>query len=245
MNYSKPNYIHDAAIHNFSAARQILPCILSLKPVNSILDVGCGIGTWLSVAQELGVTEIKGVDGVDLKASELKIPYDSFIQADLTLPFRLDKKFDLAICLEVAEHLPVSAAGTFIESLTSHSDFILFSAAIPGQGGQNHLNEQWPSYWQDLFRKKNYFPCDILRSRFWNNDQVEWWYSQNTVIYSPAAVIQSLDLPVTESVNSLIHPALFVEKIEKVKYLSGLLEKEVWNPTFKTALKHFIKAIIR
>src|ERR1700752_282649 len=124
-------YKHDPVIHNFSAAREILPYVLKLKKINSILDVGCGTGTWLSVALELGVKEIMGVDGAALAQTELKIPVSSFKNIDLTRSLNLNRKFDLAICLEVAEHLPESASKVLIDTLTDHSDFILFSAAIP------------------------------------------------------------------------------------------------------------------
>ena len=170
------NYKHDPAVHNFSAARQILPFLLKLKTTNSILDIGCGIGTWLAVAKELGVRETLGVDGVDLNEAELKIPAENFIKQDLTAPIILNKKFDLLLCLEVAEHLPAEYAKILIDTLTQHSDFIIFSAAIPGQGGQNHLNEQWPGYWQNLFLSNGYYPSELLINTFWNNDEVEWWY---------------------------------------------------------------------
>jgi SAM-dependent methyltransferase len=231
-------------VHNFSAARQILPFLLKLKTTNSILDIGCGIGTWLAVAKELGVKEVLGVDGVDLNDDELKIPAQNFIKQDLTTPIVLNKKFDLLLCLEVAEHLPGEYAKTLIDTLTLHSDFIIFSAAIPGQGGQNHLNEQWPDYWQNLFLNKGYYPSELLINTFWNNDDVEWWYRQNILIYAPKEVLSRLDLPVSNTIKSIIHPELFKEKLQLIDKLNGVIEQEVWKPTFKSALKRLIKSII-
>lgn len=241
----KPIYVHDPVIHNFSAAKQVLPYIFKLKPVDNVIDIGCGIGTWLSVAKELGAKEILGVDGVDLDEKDLKIPLDDFIVTNLTQPFNLNKKFDLLLCLEVAEHLPESSAEILVDSLTNHSEFILFSAAIPGQGGQNHINEQWPQYWSNLFRAKGYFPCDILSIQFWHNEEVEWWYKQNMVIYGTKETFSHLNLPITEQLRSIIHPALFKEKLEKIDQLSSLVEKEIWRPSLKRSLKSLYKAVFK
>ncbi len=238
------NYKHDTTIHNFSAAKQILPFLLKLNPVNSILDIGCGIGTWLAVAQGLGVKETIGVDGVDLTQDELKIPVNHFIKSDLTVPINLDKNFDMVLCLEVAEHLPEKYAKTLIDTLTHHSDFIIFSAATPGQGGQNHLNEQWPDYWQKLFLNNGYYPSEILRNYFWNNKEIEWWYRQNIIIYAPKAVLSALNLPLSEEVKSIIHPDLFNEKLQLINKLNALIEQEIWKPSFKSAFKRLIKSII-
>jgi SAM-dependent methyltransferase len=245
LNTNKAIYIHDPAKHNFSAARQILPYIFNIKKIDSVLDIGCGTGTWLSVARELGVKEITGVDGVNLSQEELKIPFNDFINIDLSLPINLNKKFDLLICLEVAEHLSENSAGILIDTLTNHSDFILFSAAIPGQDGQNHLNEQWPGYWQKLFEAKKYYPCVDIREKFWNNEQVEWWYRQNILLYAPKKAFQLLSLSLAESVNTIIHPALFNEKLDKINELNAFINKEVWNPTFKRSLRNLIKSLVK
>ncbi len=238
------NYKHDPAVHNFSAARQILPYVFKIKPVDSVLDIGCGTGTWLSVANELGVNEILGVDGVDLSEGDLKIPVKNFIKCDLTAPINLSKKFDLLLCLEVAEHLPKEAAKTLIDTLTGHSDFIVFSAAIPGQDGQNHLNEQWPDYWQKLFLSNGYYPSEILRDHFWNNKEIDWWYRQNIIIYSPKTVLSHLNLKLSEEVKSMVHPELFNLKLWYLNNLNRVIENEVYKPNFKTALKRLIKSII-
>jgi SAM-dependent methyltransferase len=243
FNYA--NYKHDPVIHNFSAARQILPFLLKLKPADSIIDIGCGTGTGLAIARELGVKEILGIDGVNLNQDDLKIPVDSFINCDLMAPIKLNTKFDMLLCLEVAEHLPELNAEAFVEMLTSHSDFIIFSAAIPGQGGQNHLNEQWPDYWQRLFLKNEYYPSEILRDHFWNNKDIEWWYRQNIIIYAPEKVLTALSLLISEKVKSMIHPDLFEEKLDLIENLQTVIQKAVWAPSFKTSIKNLIKSIIR
>jgi len=145
----------------------------------SVIDIGCGIGTWLSVFKENNVLEFIGVDGGYVDKSKLMIPLDRFISADLRLPFRYPKRFDLAISLEVAEHLPSESSEPFVDTLVNLSDVILFSAAVPGQGGQNHINEQWVNYWQEKFSRRGYIFYDDLRPVIWWNSNIEWWYKQN------------------------------------------------------------------
>ena len=82
----------------------------------------------------------------------------------------------------MAEHLPASRASGFVHDLCAASDFVLFSAAIPGQGGQHHVNEQWPGYWADRFAAEGYAITGALRFRFWNTAGVEPWYRQNLLL---------------------------------------------------------------
>jgi SAM-dependent methyltransferase len=111
------------------------------------------------------------------------IPQERFQPIDLREPFEVPRTFDLAVSLEVAEHLPASSADGFVESLTRLAPAVLFSAAVPHQGGWNHLNEQWPQYWAEIFARRRFFPLDCLRERFWDRSSVRWWYAQNMVLY--------------------------------------------------------------
>lgn len=166
-----------------SSARQIVPLILELTQPQSVVDVGCGLGVWLSVFEEFGVEEYLGIDGDHVNQCALEIPRDNFLSFDLRNPLQLDRKFDLVLSLEVAEHLPVECAETFIDSVTSLGPVVLFSAAIPLQGGSNHVNEQWPHYWAQHFHKRGYLVVDCLRKKMWNNENVEPWYAQNMLIF--------------------------------------------------------------
>jgi len=102
---------------------------------------------------------------------------------DLRKPFQEEKKFDLVISLEVAEHLPRECSGVFIESLTRLGPVIIFSAAIPFQGGTDHVNEQWPDYWARRFNEKDFMAVDCIRKKIWQNDNVFYWYAQNILMY--------------------------------------------------------------
>ena len=173
------------------SAEVILPIVLNRVPVRSVVDVGCGDGTWLAVLQKLGVEDVLGIDGDYVNEGVLQFPQDRFQSCDLSKPFNLARKFDLAISLEVAEHLPRDCAANFVDSITRLAPAVLFSAAIPLQGGNNHINEQWPDKWAELFKKHDYLPVDFIRKRVWENEAVEWWYAQNTLLFAHSDLLQT------------------------------------------------------
>lgn len=172
-------YVHTADVHSLSGARKGLAYLLDGRSPRSLLDVGCGNGTWMRAAVEHGVETVVGVDGVADARPLAGLDGAAFHHFDLTQPLDLGHKFDLVISLEVAEHLPPAHAATFVASLARHGDLIFFSAACPGQHGQHHVNCQWPSYWQDLFNAEGFVCTDEIRRRMWSDPEVEPWYRQN------------------------------------------------------------------
>ncbi|WP_309714628.1 methyltransferase domain-containing protein [Armatimonas sp.] len=181
---------------------------------DSVVDVGCGNGAWLSVFQEKGVKTIKGIDGSYVDQSQLRIPKECFHPHDLTQPVSLNQRFDLAISLEVGEHLPEARAVSFVADIVAFSDVVLFSAALPGQGGTYHINEQWPTYWAHLFAQHDYVAFDCFRPRLWNRKNIAWYYAQNIVLYVKREVAENGKLNATflgapGAPLSLIHPLLF------------------------------------
>lgn len=165
------------------SAKEIVPVVMNLLSPKSVVDVGCGLGNFLSEFSKQGVKKVLGIDGDWVNLKDLLISEKDFIKYDLTKPLNMDKKFDLVVSLEVAEHLPKESAEEFVDTLTKLGNVILFSAAIPNQGGVNHLNEQWHIYWEDLFLKKGYIGIDFLRKTIWNNKKISWWYRQNIVLF--------------------------------------------------------------
>lgn len=244
------SYIHREDVHNIKAATQVVPQILRLFSPKSVLDVGCGTGTWLSVFKKFGINHIKGIDS-DYVNKELllkNIESHQFEPFDLAKPFNLNERYDLIICLEVGEHLPRNSANTFVESLSKHSDTIVFGAAVPGQWGQNHLNEQWAEYWIELFKVHNYYVYDFLRPLIWDNPNVEWWYKQNILIFSRT----KLNLEIGNvGFNSLIHPDHFKQKLNFIKEQDDKLyvlkhELDRWRRSEMGVRKHwysFIQAL--
>ena len=174
------NYLEESR----GSARGLLPHVVGMFAPSSVVDVGCGVGTWLSVFRELGISSTMGIDGAYVDTSQLLIPRDMFRSHDLSKALRLDERFDIAVSLEVAEHIPSENAQTFVDTLTGLAPLVLFSAAIPFQGGDNHVNEQWPEYWIARFAQRNYAAYDCIRPLVWDNPSVAYYYAQNAFYMS-------------------------------------------------------------
>ena len=133
------DYNHSENLHTLSGPAAALPILFAKALPTSLLDVGCGTGTWLKAAIDLGIPDVFGVDGVEVPADKLHVQDEKIRHQDLTRPWNLNKRFDAVICLEVAEHLDSAFAHILIDALVQHSDQIYFSAACPGQTGQHHV----------------------------------------------------------------------------------------------------------
>jgi SAM-dependent methyltransferase len=172
------------------SAQVVVPMVMDLLGPKSVIDVGCGTGAWLAAFRDAGVAEIQGLEGARVAPELAHIDLSLIERTNLVNPFKFRRRFDLAMTLEVAEHLPPESASGFVESLTGLSSAILFSAAVPYQRGVGHLNEQWPEYWADLFRRYKYELVDCLRDHLWNDERVELWYRQNLFIFVREADFQ-------------------------------------------------------
>jgi SAM-dependent methyltransferase len=182
-------YIQSGSVRSASV---VLPLVLrELLPV-SVLDVGCGAGAWLSEYRRLGIADYTGVDGAYVQPSSLLISPEHFQGLDIAQEFDLGRRFDIVQCLEVGEHLPKASSQTFVENLARHGDRILFSAATPGQGGENHVNEQPHEFWRLLFAGRGYKPFDLFRPMIKGELAVESWYRRNIILYVADSAIPSL-----------------------------------------------------
>ncbi len=216
-----PTYYDLVVQDSLRAARQVVPAVASLVNPRSVVDVGCGIGTWLSVFRERGVADVLGIDGSYVQPQMLLIPGECFLARDLTKPIGLGRRFDLAMSVEVGEHLPANLADSFIDQLIDLSDIVLFSAAIPGQGGFHHINEQWQDYWRRLFEARGYATVDCVRHQFWQNPEVISYYSQNMFLYVENRLLASRpDLQALAERGSvlptdLVHPRMMEAAIAR------------------------------
>jgi len=184
-------FFNDEVDVSMQSAEIVAPLICDLLNVSSAVDVGCGLGHWLLAMANLGVPRILGVDGPHVDRSRLKIPKEMFKSHDLRNSLPDFGRFDIAMSLEVAEHLPSKCAEGFIAGLIRLAPVVVFSAAIPGQGGTNHVNEQWPEYWEALFREHGFIQLDPLRPLIWQDERVLWWYRQNLFIYAERSLLDS------------------------------------------------------
>jgi SAM-dependent methyltransferase len=197
------------ADESYLSAKIVLPVVFNQVGIpKSIIDIGCGVGTWLIAAKELVPdASILGIDHPRDNFDKVRISREYFLGRDLSSKIELNRKFGLVISLEVAEHLYPEFADTFVENLVRHSDLILFSSAIPGQGGLHHVNEQFPFYWIDKFKSYGFVCYDTVRPEIWSSDRIEFWYRQNILIFSKQR-IQKLEGLKTFYGEALVHPLL-------------------------------------
>lgn len=204
------------------SAREIIPLVLELTQPRSVVDVGCGSGAWLSVFKELGISKCLGIDGDYVQKEVLQIPPEEFLAHDLKSPLKISKTFDLVLSLEVAEHLDSKYADAFVNSLVRLGPIILFSAAIPYQGGTDHLNEQWPDYWVSRFKDRGYWVIDYLRKKLWNNIKVEPWYAQNILFFIKQDCLGKYPLLAKEIENTnlsqiaIVHPEIYLKNFIEI-----------------------------
>jgi hypothetical protein len=201
--YDDPFFVGQAGDSRTSAG-VVVPVVNEIVQPSSVLDVGCGVGGWLAEWQTNGVRDVCGVDGDYVDRAGLQIDQALFVPTDLEKPFSLGRRYDLAQCLEVGEHVNAASASTLVQSLTKHSDTVLFSAAIPGQGGIQHINEQWPSYWVELFAREGFLAFDVIRPLIWDDARVQVWYRQNMLLLSRVR-----EFEVAPKVLDLVHPSLW------------------------------------
>jgi len=217
----KTRYFHDKKVHNLKSPDKIVPLLCELFSPTSVVDFGCGLGTWLKSFQDNGIRTLLGLDGEWLDKSKFEKDVLKMLQiVDLEQSIKLDLKYDLAISLEVAEHLSPAAAQLFVKNLTAAADTIVFSAAIPFQGGQNHINEKPLSFWIKLFQEQGFYFYDVIRGRIWNDDQVFWWYKQNMVVFSS----KNLNIDYVNPID-IVHPELLSQYYHSKYNLRRIIRK--------------------
>lgn len=212
MSLYNADFYNDQATDSLRSGRIVLPVLFEYFRPNSVIDIGCGIGTWLAACRELGIRNVFGVDGSYVPRNKLLIPQENFQAADLSQPLKRDRHFDLVISLEVAEHLPLERAESFVSDLTSLADVVLFSAAVPYQGGTGHVNENWPEYWAAIFLDNGFSAVDCLRPRLWNDTGVCFWYRQNLLVFvkKGAAMEGAFSTVIPGKPLACIHPEQFL-----------------------------------
>lgn len=229
---------------SYTSARIIAPLVIQLVNPQSAVDVGCGVAAWLAVFNELGVRDVFGIDGSYVKNKDLMIPHEQYMGCDLnegSIP--LDRQFDLALCLEVAQYLPREKSRLFIKALTKLAPVVLFSSAVPYQGGRLQINERWPHEWAELFREEGYLPVDCIREKIWNNKDVALWYAQNMILYVKESQLDALprlkEVYQHSSGNqlSMIHPELWNTKMN---YIYGDLE----NGSPRSKVKNLLRRLV-
>jgi SAM-dependent methyltransferase len=209
------------------AASRVLPIVMQAIDVRSVIDVGCGTGRWLSAARGLGISDLTGVEGPWARAwfneEKTGIAGDDFelIIQDLEDELALGRTYDLAISVEVAEHLPPARGPSFVRDLCRLSRRVLFSAAIPGQGGINHQNEQWTTWWSAQFGRHGFKALDLIRPQIWNEKTIPVWYRQNVVLFvheeereAVSGRMAAESARQCQQLIDIVHPELFIDRVD-------------------------------
>jgi hypothetical protein len=233
---TRPSTAYDAAFYegqrggSSASSRIILTIAKELFAPRSLVDVGCGAATWLRTARELGIADLAGIDGAWSRAQHTDADGIAFHYADLAAgDMALGRRFDLALSVEVAEHLPPDASDRFVALLAGLSDRVLFSAAVPHQGGVGHVAERWQSDWALRFQRHGYRAYDVVRPRVWAEPGVAWWYRQNIVLYVRAgAEVPALGMPCDPAALDLVHPAMLEKVLDEVPMRNAC--RAVLNP---------------
>jgi SAM-dependent methyltransferase len=186
-------FFENIAAGSLESARIVVPLLLGMIPAQSVVDFGCGLGAWLRAFLDHGVARVLGLDGAYVDRSKMLIDPRDFREVDLARGVELGETFDLGVCLEVGEHLPAGASKKLVQALTGSARIVLFSAAVPGQGGTNHLNEQWPSYWERLFHGHGFVKVDLIRPLIWQDRRIKWYYRQNLLLYCQRGALSSCE----------------------------------------------------
>lgn len=243
-----PEFYEQLATASLRSAERVVPIIVDLLRPSSVVDVGCGVGGWLAAFRALGVRDIVGLDGPSVPRDRLQFPRERFVVCDLTRPLPLRKRFDLVVCLEVAEHLPRECGMILVESLTRLGPTVLFSAAIPYQRGTGHINERWQDEWVQAFAHHGFQVADVVRPRIWAMADVEPWYRQNMLLFFDQRYLCLR--PHSEPSHPplrLVHPDLWVRMNERpptirewtglaspvlrqsARYRLAMLRRRVWS----------------
>jgi SAM-dependent methyltransferase len=210
-------FFADQAGGSIVAAQTILPIVWTIAQPRGVVDLGCGVGAWLRVASDLGAADIVGLDGALAARSNLRIPADRFRVVDFEseLP-DLGQRFDLAICVEVVEHVSPIAGENAVAWLCRHGRMVLFSAAIPFQGGTGHQNESWQSNWAERFQRHGYRIYDLIRPRIWSDQKIPFWYRQNLFIAAEQnhPILRDFQ-PALNGFLDVVHPELFLSRMKR------------------------------
>lgn len=205
------------------------------KPAG-VLDVGAGEGHWLDAAYALWPgSSMLGLDLIerdsfpmvrywdadgDVELPLHAVPHPDKMHSDDT-PETTHRRWPLTLCLEMAEHVSPASGDRLVGDLCRVAECVLWSAAIPGQGGDGHVNEQPPAYWNDRFNRHGWFLVDPFRFPLWGDERVEPWYRQNLLLAMPGAMYSDgrVGGPLaTSAPPHLVHPATFQAKIDLALY---------------------------
>lgn len=218
------SWLESVSGSNWNSATTLVPLIVGKYQPKSVVDFGCGLGIWGRALLDISPqTKYLGIDGPYVNTDMLKIPTEFFMPKDLNYFIEVGS-FEMAFCLETIEHIEPENSENLIQSLVRSSNRIVFSGAIPNQGGTHHVNEQWLSYWIEKFGKHGYIADFNLRKEIWNDDKIQYHYRQNVVIFEKSTTYSTESSRSCEIIDA-VHPQAFLD----ANVVSSHLKDETFN----------------
>ena len=186
--YSRDYYERHVESTTRLSAEIIVPSIVRRFKPSSVLDVGCGTGLMLAKFKDLGISRHLGLEYSEAGLDYCRMRGINVRKFDLESEDSVcNERFDLTISMEVAEHLPERAADAYVHLLANSANVVVMTAAVPGQGGTDHVNEQPKSYWIEKFRCNRFSQDNITEERLaieWRESgKVSNWYHENLLIF--------------------------------------------------------------
>lgn len=187
--YNKEYYLHIDADASRSAP-PIVDSVVSQFAPRTLIDVGCGSGALLAAFKAKGIS----TTGLEYSSAGLKACKERGLNVN-QFDIESDRpqnlgKFDAVCCFEVAEHVDERFANKLVDLLVSFAPVVFFTAAVPGQGGSDHINEQPHEYWIEKFKKRDYQLLSDITNQWrleWGSKDVAEFYYMNIMVFKKLA----------------------------------------------------------
>jgi hypothetical protein len=150
------------------------------------------VGGWCKAFKENGVKKVLCIDHPSIQSEDLMVEEIEFYRFDLDKKMPDPQEFDWAISIEFAEHIKKAKSESIVKFLTQSAHVILFSAAIPRQGGLAHINEQRPKFWRELFKAEGFEVIDAIRPQILFDSSIPSYLRQNLYLYVKQDCLDSI-----------------------------------------------------
>ena len=157
--------------------------------VRSVVDLGCGVGSYLDAAHDMGIAPLKGYE-INLSIANCYIPEHlrQFISSDDITSALPGGGFDCSWSVEVGEHIQPEGTEQFVSNLVNLTRRLtLLSCAPPGQRGTAHINLRPKEEWVELMTRHGmrYLPTEVDHTvSHWSSLGAPSYILRNLMIFS-------------------------------------------------------------
>ncbi len=212
---------------NLASAIEVIEVIWPwIADIGSFADLGGGMGSWSKALELKGISNFNLIDHPLTPVENILIENKSnFTPVDLELDLPVYEHYDLVICTEVFEHFSEKRALELLEWINASTDFILFSAAIPRQGGLGHVNLQRHAYWHEKFSNLGFSFFDGFKPEIISNQGIKYWFRQNLFLYHRGKFTERFQnlSNITNPEFELVHKSILNKPIGRKEWLGLFL----------------------